>query len=46
MKYALQNLPHDFDYMLMMNDDVEFLDNSIQRMISQSISQGLSLIHI
>ena len=24
MNYALQNLPHNFDYMLMMNDDVEF----------------------
>lgn len=44
MKYALQNLPHDFDYMLMMNDDVEFLDNSIQRMISQSISQGDAVV--
>lgn len=24
MEYALQHLPHDFDYMLMMNDDVVF----------------------
>lgn len=39
MEYALQNLPHDFDYMLMMNDDVEFFDSSIQCMISQSTLQ-------
>lgn len=44
MKYALQNLPHDFDYMLMMNDDVEFLENSIHCMISQSISQGDAVV--
>lgn len=44
MEYALQNLPHDYDYMLMMNDDVEFIENSIQSMISQSISQGNAVV--
>lgn len=44
MKYALQNLPHDFEYLLMMNDDVEFFEESIQNMISQSISQGNSVV--
>lgn len=44
MDYALQNLPHDFDYLLMMNDDVEFFDKSIQSMISQSIQQKDAVI--
>ena len=44
MEYALQNLPHDFDYFLMMNDDVIFFENSIQCMISQSISQGDAVV--
>lgn len=44
MEYALQNLPHDFDYMLMMNDDVEFFDSSIQGMISQSILQKDAIV--
>lgn len=44
MDYALQNLSHDFDYMLMMNDDVEFFENSILSMITQSISQGDAVV--
>lgn len=44
MTYALQYLPHDFDYMLMLNDDVEFFENSVQSMISQSISQGNAVV--
>lgn len=44
MEYALQNLPHDFDYLLMMNDDVTFFENSIQCMISQSISQSDAVV--
>lgn len=44
MEYALSNLPHDFDYMLMINDDVVFLSNSIQQMIDQSISQENAVI--
>lgn len=44
MNYALQKLSHDFDYMLMMNDDVEFFENSIQCMISQSISRGDAVV--
>lgn len=44
MNYALQNLPHDFDYMLMMNDDVEFHDNCIQKMIQQSQEQNDAVI--
>lgn len=44
MEYALKNLPHDSDYMLMMNDDVEFIESGIQSMISQSISQGNAVV--
>lgn len=44
MEYALQDFPHDFDYMLMMNDDVTFFENSIQCMISQSIFQGNAVV--
>lgn len=44
MKYALQTLPHDFNYMLMMNDDVEFFENSIQSMISQSVLQNDAVV--
>lgn len=45
MEYALQHLPHDFDYMLMMNDDVVFLENTIEQMISQSIQEnGLVIV--
>ncbi len=44
MNYALQNLPHNFDYMLMMNDDVEFHDKCIQKMIVQSNEQDNAII--
>lgn len=44
MDYALQNLPHDFDYLLMMNDDVEFFEKSIQSMIAQSHVQNQAII--
>lgn len=44
MEYALKNLSHDYDYMLMMNDDVEFLDNSVQNVIKQSIAQDNAVI--
>lgn len=44
MKYALQNLPHNFDYMLMVNDDVEFFDGSIQDAITQSRGQENAVI--
>ena len=44
MNYALQNLPHDFDYMVMMNDDVDFYENSIQEMIQQSREQSDAVI--
>lgn len=44
MEYALQHLPHDFDYMLMMNDDVEFREDSIQNVIEQSRGQKNAVI--
>lgn len=44
MKYALERLLHDFDYMLMINDDVEFFENSIQNMVSQSVLQNNSVV--
>lgn len=44
MDYALKNLSHDYDYMLMINDDVEFLHNGVQNMIEQSIAQDDAVI--
>ncbi|MBS6921964.1 MAG: glycosyltransferase family 2 protein [Lachnospiraceae bacterium] len=44
MKYALQSLSHDYDYMLMINDDVEFSVESIQNMINQSVVQRNAVI--
>lgn len=44
MNYAQQKFNHDFDYLLMVNDDVEFFEKSIQRMISQSILQKNSVV--
>lgn len=44
MNYALKNLSHDFDYMLMINDDVEFCDDSIRNMVIQSANQNNAII--
>ena len=44
MEYALKNLSHDYNYMLMINDDVEFLDNGVQNLIEQSIAQDNAII--
>ena len=44
MEYALHRLSHEFDYFLMMNDDVEFFGNGIQNMISQSLTQDNAVI--
>ena len=44
MEYALKNLLHDYDYMVMINDDVKFLDNGIQNMIEQSTMQDNAVI--
>ena len=44
MEYALKKLPHLYDYMLMMNDDVEFLPGSIQNIIAQSKEQQNAVV--
>lgn len=44
MKYALDNLSADFNYLLMINDDVEFADNAVLNMIEQSMSQDDAVI--
>ncbi|MCD7824191.1 MAG: glycosyltransferase family 2 protein [Oscillospiraceae bacterium] len=44
MDYALNKLGSDYDYMLMMNDDVEFYDHCIEKMAEQSIEQNNSII--
>lgn len=44
MEYALKNLSHAYDYMLMVNDDVEFISESIQSIISQSKEQQNAVI--
>lgn len=44
MEYALKKLPHDYDYLLMMNDDVAFATHSIQDLIGQSREQNGAVI--
>lgn len=44
MEYALNNLGNDFDYLLMINDDVKFENNSIDKLVSQSLEQNQSII--
>ena len=44
MEYALKSLSYDYDYMLMINDDVEFLSDGVQNMIEQSIAQDNAVI--
>lgn len=44
MNYALQNLADDFEYMLMINDDVEFFENCIQKMVQQSQEQNNTVV--
>lgn len=44
MEYAKERLPKDFDYMLMINDDVIFLENCVHQMVEQSKSQNNAVI--
>lgn len=44
MEYAKEKLSDDFDYMLMINDDVTFLEKCISRMIEQSKDQNKAVI--
>lgn len=44
MLYALKELGNTFDYLLMVNDDVEFFDYSIEKMILQSLEQKKAVI--
>lgn len=44
MEYSLQKLKGNFDYMLMMNDDVEVFEYSIEAIINQSKEQNNSVI--
>ena len=44
MKYAKEKLPKDFDYMLMINDDVNFLEHCIHLMVEQSKNQNHAVI--
>lgn len=44
MQYAKVQIKQPYDYMLMMNDDVEFLNGSIEKMIAQSIAQSNAII--
>lgn len=44
MEYALCKMPHTYDYLLMINDDVEFIAESIQQMVLQSLDQGGAVI--
>ncbi|MGN0558023.1 MAG: glycosyltransferase family 2 protein [Acutalibacteraceae bacterium] len=37
MQYALRNLGQRFDYLMMINDDAEFFDGCIGKMIEQSV---------
>lgn len=44
MTYALNSLKEEFDYLLMTNDDVEFLEHGVEAMITQSRQQQNSVI--
>ena len=44
MQYAKEKMKQSYDYMLMMNDDVEFFNHSIEKMIAQSIVQNNAII--
>lgn len=44
MEYSLRNLSREFNYTLMINDDVEFLCNGVQNMIEQSVVQDNAVI--
>lgn len=44
MKYVLDELGKDYDYLLMVNDDVDFYPDSIEELIRQSKSQNGSVI--
>ena len=44
MDYALEKLTMDFDYLVMLNDDVTFFTHSIEQMIRQSRQQGDAVV--
>lgn len=44
MRYALEKLDKNYDYMLMMNDDVEFYNGCIEKMERQSREQGGAVV--
>lgn len=44
MEYALEELPKDYDYLLMMNDDVSFHIGCIEKLSEQSREQGNAVI--
>ncbi|MFI3326453.1 MAG: glycosyltransferase family 2 protein [Clostridia bacterium] len=44
MEYGINNLTEKFDYILMMNDDVEFYENSVEAIINQSKQQDNAVI--
>lgn len=44
MKYAKETLGKTFDYVLMMNDDVLFLNQSISHMVTQSLQQKDAIV--
>lgn len=44
MQYAIDQKLREFNYLLMINDDVEFLDNTINEMVHQSKEQNQSVV--
>lgn len=44
MQYVLQKCSQDYDYVLLINDDVAFLEDSIEKMVVQSKDQSSSII--
>ncbi|MCD8131034.1 MAG: glycosyltransferase family 2 protein [Lachnospiraceae bacterium] len=44
MDYALKQFRTGYDYMIMMNDDVEFYDHCIEKMVEQSKEQHDSIV--
>lgn len=44
MEYALTSLKKDYDYLLMMNDDVDFFENCICDLVSQSMEKQAVIV--
>lgn len=44
MEYALKTIDQGYDYMLMLNDDVSFIEHKIEMLVEQSMEQDNAII--